>query len=484
MSNKSSRAVLKILICVLSLILAGLLGLAACGVPAAPQETTAPTTEPATEATTAPTTAPTTEATTAPTTEPTTVPTTEPQPTEYMLSFVGDCTFGNQNGKAGKTNFIGVVGDNYDWPWMNTIQYFESDDCTFINFEGVLTESNKKAAKEFVFKGPTHYNQFLTAGSVEFANVVNNHIKDYGQQGYDDTLAALDAVGVHYAEELKTVVFTTESGLTIGVYADFMPTKDAMKKLPEKIAQMRKDGAEIVVVAMHWGEEYVYKPNYTQKKFAHDCIDAGANIVWGHHPHVLQPIEEYNGGIIYYSLGNFAFGGNATPYDKDSAILQQKVIRELDGTVHLGELTIIPCNMSSKDPGNNYQPTPRDPEDEKYARTLQKLDGTYPVYQFIPSYRDDINTPETTAPAVTTPAETTPPAPAETTPPAPAETNPPAPAETNPPAPAETNPPAPAETNPPAPVETNPPAPAETTPPAPVETNPPAPPADNGGESA
>ena len=459
MSNKSSRAVLKILICVLSLILAGLLGLAACGAPAAPQETTAPTTEPATEATTAPTTAPTTEPTTAPTTEPTIVPTTEPQPTEYMLSFVGDCTFGNQNGKAGKTNFIGVIGDNYDWPWMNTIQYFESDDCTFINFEGVLTESNKKAAKEFVFKGPTHYNQFLTAGSVEFANVVNNHIKDYGQQGYDDTLAALDAVGVHYAEELKTVVFTTESGLTIGVYADFMPTKDAMNKLPEKIAQMRKDGAEIVVVAMHWGEEYVYKPNYTQKKFAHDCIDAGANIVWGHHPHVLQPIEEYNGGIIYYSLGNFAFGGNATPYDKDSAILQQKVIRELDGTVHLGELTIIPCNMSSKDPGNNYQPTPRDPEDEKYARTLQKLDGTYPVYQFIPSYRDDINEPETTAPAVTTPAETTPPA----TEPAPPATEPAPPATE------------------PAPPATEPAPPA--TEPAPPATEA-APPADNGGESA
>lgn len=456
MSNKSSRAVLKILICVLSLILAGLLGLAACGAPAAPQETTAPTTVPGTEATTAPTTVPpTTEPTTAPTTEPTTVPTTEPQPTEYVLSFVGDCTFGNQKGTAGKTNFMGVVGDNYDWPWMNTIQYFENDDCTFINFEGTLTDATKSAGKKFVFKGPMHYNQFLTAGSVEFANVVNNHIKDYGEEGYKDTLVALDQVGVHYVEELHTVVFTTSSGLKIGVYADFMPTKDAMKKLPDKIAQMRKDGADVIVIAMHWGEEYVYKPNYTQKKFAHDCIDAGADIVWGHHPHVLQPIEEYNGGIIYYSLGNFAFGGNATPYDKDSVILQQKVIRELDGTVHLGELTIIPCNMSSKDPGNNYQPTPRDPEDEKYARTMQKLDGTYPIYQFVPGYRDDIIEPETT-----TPAETTPAAPSETTPPA-----------------AEGTPPA-TESAPPA-TEPAPPA----TEPAPPATEA-APPADNGGESA
>ena len=153
MSNKSSRTILKILICVLSVVLAGLLGLASCGVPTVPQETTAPTTNPTTVPTTVPetTAAPTTEPTTAPTTEPTTVPTTEPQPTEYLLSFVGDCTFGNQKGKSGKTNFIGVVGDNYDWPWMNTIQYFENDDCTFINLEGALTDSNQPANKDFVF---------------------------------------------------------------------------------------------------------------------------------------------------------------------------------------------------------------------------------------------------------------------------------------------------------------------------------------------
>lgn len=454
MSNKSSRTILKILICVLSVVLAGLLGLASCGVPTVPQETTAPTTHPTTVPTTVSetTAAPTTEPTTAPTTEPTTVPTTEPQPTEYLLSFVGDCTFGNQKGKSGKTNFIGVVGDNYDWPWMNTIQYFENDDCTFINLEGALTDSNQPANKEFVFKGPSHYNRFLTAGSVEFANVVNNHIKDYGQQGYADTLANLDAVGVHYAEELKTTVFTTESGLTIGVYSDMMPTREAMSKLPEKIAQMRKDGAEIVVVAMHWGEEYYYWANYTQKKFAHDAIDAGADIVWGHHPHVLQPVEQYKDGIIYYSLGNFAFGGNATPYDKDSAILRQSVIREVDGSVHLGELTMIPCSMASVGRGNNYQPTPREADSEAYARTMKKLNGTYPVERYLPDYRQE-----------TTPAETTPAAPAETTPAAPAESTPPSATEAAPPA-----------AQPPAPPAT------EAAPPAPD----PAPPADNGGESA
>ena len=107
------------------------------------------------------------------------------------------------------------------------------------------------------------------------------------------------------------------------------------------------------------------------------AIDAGANIVWGHHPHVLQPIEEYNGGIIYYSLGNFAFGGNSVPKDHDTAVLQQEIIREPDGSIHLGKLTIIPCSVSSIKERNNFQPTPYEEGSEEYKRVLSKLDGTY-----------------------------------------------------------------------------------------------------------
>ena len=107
------------------------------------------------------------------------------------------------------------------------------------------------------------------------------------------------------------------------------------------------------------------------------AIDAGADIVFGTHPHVLQPIEYYADGVIYYSLGNFSFGGNGAPDDYDTALLQQEVIRQPDGTVELGELTRIPACISSIPERNNFQPTPMEPGSEAYDRVLSKLDGSF-----------------------------------------------------------------------------------------------------------
>ena len=335
----------------------------------APTEATAP--PPVTEAPTEP---PTEAPTEAPTEEPTEAP-TEPEPIEYTLTFVGDCCLANLKGWSTSAYFIGTVGDDYTYPFSNVQDYFATDDCTFINLECALTDSGNSASKQFVFKGPTNYTQIMTLGNVEFANVVNNHSKDYGQEGYTDTLAALDEADLLYVEQRDTLVFTTDSGLTIGVYADLYP--EDIDGLDEKIAAMRENGAEIVIVIMHWGQEYFYKPNDTQTELGHAAIDAGADIVYGTHPHVLQPVEAYNGGVIYYSLGNFSFGGHTNPEDKDSAIIQQTVIREPDGNVHLGEMTIIPCSLSSVSHTNDFKPTPLEPDTNSYDRVLSKLDGTY-----------------------------------------------------------------------------------------------------------
>ena len=133
----------------------------------------------------------------------------------------------------------------------------------------------------------------------------------------------------------------------------------------------------MIVCAFHWGRENTFRPTEAQQELARAAIDAGANIIWGHHPHVLQPIEEYNGGIIYYSLGNFAFGGNNSPKDYNTALVQQEVIRDVDGTIKLGELTIVPCSVSSVANPNNFQPTPYEVGSKEYEKTMSKLDGTY-----------------------------------------------------------------------------------------------------------
>ncbi len=389
---------------------------------AAPTETTAPTTLP----TEAETTAATTEATTAPTeTEPVE---TEPTEQRYVLTFAGDCTMGATPTRYNyESSFIQVIGENYDFPFDNVRDIFEADDFTMVNLEGVFMDESAGSSQRFPFRGPTAYTQILTGSSVEAVTLANNHTQDFGSKGYDSTTDALEEAGVTYVGKNDYAIFTTESGLTIGLYAvAFDLNQSDMKK---DFAALRDQGAEIIVVAIHWGEEGAYRPSSKQVANAHALIDAGADIVYGHHPHVLQKIEEYGDGIIYYSLGNFSFGGNTFPRDMDSAILQQEVIRDVDGTVRLGELTILPCAISSNPKQNNYQPKLYEEGTKEYDRTLSKLDGTFKGSDLVVNY--DPTTPGTQPPA------TQPEAPTPTEAPAPAPTQPPAPAPTQPPAPPE-----------------------------------------------
>ena len=377
-------------------------------------------TEPATEDTTLATEA--TEVTEAPTeapTEPETEPTEpEPEVQRYVLTFTGDCTLGSPpNGFYSSLHFIQTIGEDYDHPFRMVREYFENDDFTMINLESVLADSGTGADKTFVFRGPTAYTNILTGSSVEAVTLANNHTMDFGTAGYKSTKAALEEACVAYVETNGTMLYTTESGLTIGVYAACFTINES--DMRSDIAKLREQGAEIVIAALHWGSEGQYRPNANQEKYGHMAIDAGADIVYGHHPHVLQKIEEYNGGIIYYSLGNFSFGGNTAPRDRDSAIVQQEIIRGEDGKVTLGELTIIPVSISSIEIYNNYQPIPYEEGTKEYDRTLSKLDGTFDGPDLVVDYShlenptestepDSGDSGETEAPGGDTPPETQP----------------------------------------------------------------------------
>lgn len=387
MSNKTLRVVLICVICVLITLLLALVALILFRDQPQNQPATVPTTTatPITQATD-----PTTQ-TTAATTEATTVP-TEPQPVRYVLTFAGDCTMGNQKGASLTSGFIGTVGQNYDYPFADVIDYFKNDTATFINLEGPLTDSNYAEDKMFVFKGPKDYVNILTQNSVEFANVANNHSYDYGAQGYSDTVALLEEHGIAYADHKKYTIFEVADGLKIGVYA--VAGAYNTNGVAENIKAMKKAGADIIIASMHWGQEYYYVPNMDQVLIARAAIDAGADIVYGHHPHVLQKIEHYKDGVIFYSLGNFSFGGNSNPSDKDTAILQQEFIRHPDGTLEMGELTIIPCYVTGiLEYGNDYKPTPIPLIDEEaYQRVLTKLEGKFHLTNLYVPYRDDLNT--------------------------------------------------------------------------------------------
>ena len=344
-------------------ILLILLFLTACGSETAVAETTVPGIA-AVETTIA--------ETEAPATEPATVP-TEPAEERFLLTFAGDCTFGsNPVNRYALSSFENTVGEDWAYPFANVLSYFEKDDCTMVNLEGALTETGFMLPKAFNFKGSPAYVNILTENSVEAVSLANNHSMDYSQEGYDNTRATLDAAGIPYAQTNQTTVFTTESGLTIGIYGTVYYSMD-VEHMVSEITAMKEQDIDVIIFAPHWGAEEYYKPNNLQEDAGHAAIDAGAHIVWGSHPHVLQPVETYGQGIIYYSMGNFSFGGNIYPSDYDTAIIQQEVIRHPDGLVTLGETTIVPCSVTSEEGRNNFQPTPCEPGSEQYTRVLKKL---------------------------------------------------------------------------------------------------------------
>ena len=300
-------------------------------------------------------------------------PEAEMTPVSLKISIVGDCTLGTDEEFDYDTS-LNAYYDNYgaDYFLANVKSIFESDDLTIANFEGTLTESTEREDKQFAFKAPASYANILTAGSVEAVNTANNHSHDYGEDSFNDTIKALDAANIihfGYDETAVTEVNGVKVGL-VGIYElnDHLGREEQLK---QNIAKVKKDGAQLVIVIFHWGNEKEEIPDENQKTLGHLAIDEGADLVCGHHPHVLQGIEEYKGKNIVYSLGNFCFGGNAYPSDMDSIIFQQTFTIDSNGVKNDNVTNIIPCSISSDSDYNNYQPTPA--EGEEADRIMQKI---------------------------------------------------------------------------------------------------------------
>ena len=305
------------------------------------------------------------------------------EPERYVFTFAGDCTFGGTpNMLYADVGFVKTVGDDFAYPFRNVSQFFREDDFTLVNLEGPLTENGGLVSKKFNFKGPVKYTAILTENSVEAVTVANNHTHDYGQTGYQSTLDALDAAGISYAQSDSGRVVTLPSGITLGLYGMIYYRYPTAGELQAAFDQLRQQGAELIIFLPHWGIEKTYIPTAQQVETAHAAIDAGADIVCGSHPHVLQSVERYGSGVIYYSLGNFSFGGNTDPEDYDTVVMQQEILRNPDGKLVLGETLPIPACISSIPNRNNFQPTPYAQSSADWLRvmgTLNLLPGENPA---------------------------------------------------------------------------------------------------------
>ncbi len=301
---------------------------------------------------------------------------TEPAPAEPVsvtLTFTGDCTLGTDVNFDYDTSLNAYYEANGPEYFLQNVKpIFDADDLTIVNFEGTLTTSNERCENLFAFKGDPEYTSILTSSSVEAATVANNHSHDYGEQGFTDTLHNLTNAGITtfgYDETAVVEVKGVKVGL-VGIY-ELYDHLERTQQLKDSIAKVKAEGAQLIAVVFHWGNERETYPDSNQTTLGRLAIDQGAHVVVGHHPHVIQPVENYKGRYIAYSLANFCFGGNSYPSDMDTFIFQQTFTVTGDEVSVNDEVNLIPCSVSSVDWCNNYQPTPA--EGDEAQRILERI---------------------------------------------------------------------------------------------------------------
>ena len=299
---------------------------------------------------------------------------TEGEPAEILLSFTGDCILGTDEFFAWDTGlpaYYNLYGPEYFLKNVRSI--FEEDDLTIVNMEGTLTEETTRVDKQFAFKGDPEYVKILTSSSVEAANIANNHSHDYGEKSFQDTVQTLEENGIKTFGYDDVAVLEVK-GIRVGMFGIY-ELDDHLERIPQvkqDIAKLKDQNVDIIVAVFHWSNELVTVPDENQVTLAHLAIDEGADVVVGHHPHVVQGIDEYKGKMIAYSLGNFCFGGNTHPTEMDTFIFQQKFILDGKRNITGSEYKVIPCRVSSETTYNNYQPTPLVGEEAK--ETMDKIE--------------------------------------------------------------------------------------------------------------
>ena len=295
------------------------------------------------------------------------------EPVSVTVSMAGDCTLGKDeafNYSTSLNAYYDMYGPAYFF--QNVKSVFDADDLTVVNFEGTLTDSTARNGETFAFKAPAEYAEILTDGGVEAVNVANNHSHDYGDQGFADTKENLKKAGITtfgYNETALMEVKGVKIGL-VGIY-ELHDHLEREHQVRVNIQKVRAEGADLVFVVFHWGNEKDTVPDENQVTLAKLAIDNGADLVVGHHAHVLQGVTTYKGKTIAYGLGNFCFGGNSAPSDMDTMIFQQTFTLDTDGSVTSEEPNLIPCRISSDYYINNYQPTPA--TGDEADRILQKI---------------------------------------------------------------------------------------------------------------
>ena len=297
-----------------------------------------------------------------------------PDNTTITLTFLGDCILGGEEKDRRKPeSFDSVAAEKgFDWPFSGLYNLLSCDDYTLINLEGVLKddEGGKAAGRLHNFRGPSTFARMLPLGSVEGVNLANNHYGDYQRAGRESTLSALEENGIRYSGWGHLDIFEKD-----GVRIGFGGIREAVwlqdrAQMALDIQALKDQGCHFIVYSCHFGQEYAARHNALQTEMARAAVDAGADLIIGHHPHVVQGVESYGGGVILYSLGNATFGGNLK-LSEFEALTARITLHFRYQRLSGGTLRLIPILTTGTRPDNDFRPIPAQGEDA--ARILSRI---------------------------------------------------------------------------------------------------------------
>lgn len=291
---------------------------------------------------------------------------------QVKLSFVGDVLL------ASKVEDI-LKQKGYDYPYTNVKDYLTKPDFTIANLETPITTRGTEQKKDYVYRSSPLALPPLKDAGIDLVNLANNHVMDYGPEGLQDTMNALDQEGIkrmgagNGLEEAYQPVIMEKDGIKIAFFGFSRVVPEASWKAgpgrigvaetynykpPVEAIQKARANADLVVVVAHWGVERSDNPDKYQTDLAHRYIDAGADLVVGGHPHVLQGFEQYKGKWIAYSLGNFIFTTNDVSKTWETVILEASCSKDKSCNIHLVPILskfALPTPMNSEDSSKLFE---------------------------------------------------------------------------------------------------------------------------------
>lgn len=309
---------------------------------------------------------------------------------KLTLTFTGDVTLGSEARNADwPESFISTAErEGYDYFFKNWQDMFQNDDLTVVNLEGVLSDSaaQEDTSKTYRFRGPTDFAKILTGSGIDVCSVCNNHVYDFGTQGFNATRETLTNNGIGYFGYLDYYMFEKD-GIKIAFFAVMLGwLTNNRPAFNEQLAKAREEGANAVVVALHGGQEYITKHVKAQGTFSRKAIDdMGADLVIQHHPHVPQGIAIMSNRYICYSLGNFCFGGNVQIREMDTIVVQADMYFDEEKNYQGTQLRLYPAHISSSEEGNDFCPVPVTGEEAE--KVLDKV--RYDTKNYIPIMYDE-----------------------------------------------------------------------------------------------